>query len=255
MLSNNIKFELESISTIFLRELKGYIFSSIAYIYATIFLIFANGLTFYWADLIAYGQANLIPFFSVHIYLYLIFLPVLAMRLWSEERKSGTIEVLLTSPLSILSLVIGKFLASWFFMGIVLILTMPMWVTINILGNPDNGVIFFSYLGSFMVSGVFLSICNYASIQTEKQIIAFSIGMILCLLLTITGLSVVMEPLSNILSPSLLDIIRNFSILIHYQGFIKGFFPLSALLYMISIIIYFIYLTKVRIDYYRDVGH
>jgi ABC-2 type transport system permease protein len=251
---NNYTNSFSGIKAIFRREIKSYFFSATAFVYITLFLFSVSVFTFYVGNLIELGQANLTPFFSVHIYLYLLFLPALAMKLWAEERKVGTVEILLTLPVSTRSLVIGKFLASWVFMGISLIATMPIWISINILGTPDNTVIIFAYLGSFLVAGVFLAICGYISVHTDNQVIAFIAGSLLCFIFLITGFPIITDPLTHILPDYFINLISSFSALTHYENFIKGYFELNALIYMISIIIFWLFLTELRIDLLRIKG-
>ncbi|MFT6072235.1 MAG: ABC-2 type transport system permease protein [Alphaproteobacteria bacterium] len=139
-------------------------------------------------------------------------------------------------------------------MGISLIATLPIWISINFLGDPDNGVIMCAYLGSFLTAGAFLAICGYISVHTDKQIIAFIIGATLCFLFLMTGFPIILEPLSQILPAYCLDLIGSFSMLTHYENFIKGYFELNAILYMVSVIVLFIFLTELRIHYLRIKG-
>lgn len=254
VLSPNLKATIGGMRAIFKREIKSYFFSATAFVYITLFLFSISVFTFYMGNLIELGQANLTPFFTFHIYVYLLFLPALAMRLWAEERKIGTIEILLTLPVSTRALVVSKFLASWVFMGIALVATMPIWISINVLGNPDNGVIFCAYLGSFLVAGTFLAICGYMSVHTDNQIIAFIAGAILCLIFLMTGFPIITEPLSHILPSYFIHLITSFSALTHYENFIKGYIALNAVIYMISIIILWLFLTELRIDLLRIRG-
>lgn len=254
MLLYRIKDSISGIRAIFNREIKSYFFSATAFVYITLFLFSVSVFTFYIGNLIELGQADLTPFFKFHIYIYVLFLPALAMKLWAEERKVGTVEILLTLPVSTRSLVVGKFLASWVFMGVSLVATMPIWFSINVLGSPDNSVIFYAYLGSFLVAGVFLSLCGYISVQTDNQIIAFIAGSILCFIFMITGFPIVTDPLSQILPPYFISLISNFSALTHYENFTKGYFELNALIYMISVMILWVFLTELRIDLLRIKG-
>src|SRR5882757_6883675 len=153
---------------IFRRELRGYFATPLAYLFIVIFLVLAGVLTFFVGNFFDRGQADLQPFFTFHPWLYLVLIPALAMRLWAEERKSGTIELLLTLPISMTEAVVGKFLASWIFSGIALALTFPFWITVNYLGNPDNGVILASYVGSFLMAGAFLAVGACLSALTKK---------------------------------------------------------------------------------------
>ena len=155
------------------RELTSYFATPIAYVFIMIFLMLAGVFTFYIGNFFERMQADLIPFFSFHPWLYLFLIPAISMRLWSEERRSGTLELLMTLPLTRFQIVVGKFLAAWLFAGIALVLTFPIWITVNYLGAPDNGVIFASYLGSWLMAGGFLSIGSCMSAITRNQVIAF----------------------------------------------------------------------------------
>src|SRR5580700_3098091 len=158
---------------IFRRELSGYFATPLAYVFIVIFLVLAGALTFFLGNFFDRGQDDLVAFFSFHPWLYLVFIPALSMRLWAEERKSGTIELFLTLPISMSAAVLGKFLAAWAFAGIALALTFPFWITVNYLGSPDNGVILASYVGSFLLAGGYLAIGACISAATNNQVIAF----------------------------------------------------------------------------------
>lgn len=245
---------MNAIQAIFKREIKNYFFSTTAFVYITLFLFSLSIFTFYVGNLIELGQASLLPFFNFHIYIYLFFLPALAMKLWAEERKVGTIELLLTLPISTRALVLGKFLSAWSFVGIALLATTPIWISLNLLGSPDNGLILYSYLGSFLVAGGFLAICSYISIHTDNQIIAFIGGAVLCFLFLITGFPMVTEPLSQLFPAYFVELIAHFSMLTHYENFIKGYFELSAVIYLLTMIILWLFLTEIRINSLRIRG-
>src|SRR5271154_6984977 len=164
---------MRNVLTIFRREFVSYFTTPLAYVFIVIFLAMAGMLTFFVGNFFDRGQADLQPFFTFHPWLYLVLIPALAMRLWAEERKSGTIELLLTLPISMTEAVVGKFLASWIFSGIALALTFPFWITVNYLGHPDNGVILASYIASFLMAGAFLAVGSAISALTKNQVIAF----------------------------------------------------------------------------------
>src|SRR6478752_9787725 len=184
-----------AIVTVFKRELKSYFATPVAYVFIVIFLILSGAFTFYLGNFYERGQADLQPFFNFHPWLYLFLVPAVGMRLWSEERKSGTIELLLTLPVTMWQAVVGKFLAAWAFIAVALILTFPVWITVNVLGSPDNGVIFSSYLGSFLMAGAFLAIGSFVSTLTKNQVIAFIIASLICFLFTMSGLDLVQNTL------------------------------------------------------------
>src|SRR5947199_7130456 len=158
---------------VFRRELRGYFATPLAYLFIVIFLVLAGVLTFFVGNFLDRGQADLQPFFTFHPWLYLVLIPALSMRLWAEERRSGTIELFLTLPIRLSEAVIGKFLAAWCFAGIALVLTFPFWITVNVLGDPDNGVILAGYLASWLMAGAVLAIGAAVSAVTENQVIAF----------------------------------------------------------------------------------
>ncbi|GIS23562.1 MAG: ABC transporter permease [Alphaproteobacteria bacterium] len=175
------------------RELISYFATPVAYVFITIFLLLSGLFTFYLGNFFEIGQASLGSFFEWHPWLYLFLVPAITMRLWSEEKKSGTIELLTTLPVSTLNIVLGKFMAAWLFTLLALILTFPMWITVNYLGNPDNGVIMASYIGSFLMSGGYLSIGIFISSLTKNQVIAFIVSVTICFLFTVSGLPIVLD--------------------------------------------------------------
>ncbi len=179
------------------RELISYFATPVAYVFITIFLLLSGLFTFYLGNFFEIGQASLGSFFEWHPWLYLFLVPAITMRLWSEEKKSGTIELLTTLPVSTLNIVLGKFMAAWLFTLLALILTFPMWITVNYLGNPDNGVIMASYIGSLLMSGGYLSIGIFISSLTKNQVIAFIVSVTVCFLFTVSGLPIVLDFFSN----------------------------------------------------------
>ena len=169
------------------RELYSYFATPIAYGFIIIFLFLSGVFTFYLGNFFGRGQADLVTFFAFHPWLYLFLIPALTMRLWAEERKSGTIELLLTMPVTMFQAVLGKFLATWIFTSVALALTFPMWLTVNYLGEPDNGVIVASYLGSLLMAGSFIAIGSCISALTRNQVIAFVLTVVLCLVFNLSG--------------------------------------------------------------------
>src|ERR671932_2667088 len=164
---------MHGIGTIFRRELASYFATPLAYVFIVIFLVMAGALTFFMGGFFERNQADLQPFFTFHPWLYLVLIPALSMRLWAEERRSGTIELFLTLPIRLSEAVIGKFLAAWCFAGIALLLTFPLWITVNVLGDPDNGVILAGYLGCLLVAGAYLALGAAVSALTKNQVVAF----------------------------------------------------------------------------------
>ena len=179
--------------TIAKRELKSYFATPVAYVFIIIFLALSGAFTFYFGKFFSRGQAELDAFFQFHPWLYLLLIPSISMRLWAEERKTGTIEFLITLPVTTLAAVLGKFFAAWVFSGIALLLTFPIWISVNVLGNPDNGVIMSGYVGSFFMAGAFLAIGACISSATKNQVVAFIIIATVCFLFTMSGLELVLN--------------------------------------------------------------
>src|SRR6516165_830819 len=175
---------MHNVITIFRRELGGYFATPLAYVFIVIFLVMAGILTFFVGDFFERGQADLQPFFTFHPWLYLVLVPAVSMRLWAEERKSGTIELFLTLPIRLSEAVLGKFLAAWIFIGVALALTVPFWLTVRFLGDPDEGVIFASYIGSWLMAGAILAIGACVSATTKNQVIAFVVTAALAFVFT-----------------------------------------------------------------------
>jgi ABC-2 type transport system permease protein len=236
------------ILVIFKRELAGYFATPIASVFIVIFLLLSGAFTFYLGNYFARGQADLVPFFDFHPWLYLVLIPALAMRLWAEERRSGTIELLLTLPVTIWEAVAGKFLAAWCFTGIALFLTFPMWITVNLLGEPDNGVILASYLGSLLMAGGFLAIGSCISALTKNQVIAFVITVVICLGFILSGFPLVLELFSGWAPQFLLNAISSFSFLTHFQSISKGVLDLRDILFFLSLIAFWLFATATVID-------
>lgn len=239
---------MERIRVIFQRELAGYFATPIAVVFIVIFLLLSGAFTFYLGNYFARGQADLVPFFDFHPWLYLVLIPALAMRLWAEERRSGTIELLLTLPVTMWEAVTGKFLAAWCFTGIALALTFPMWITVNLLGNPDNGVILASYLGSLLMAGGFLAIGSCISALTKNQVIAFVVSVVICLGFILSGFPLVLELFSGWAPQFLLNAISSFSFLTHFQSISKGVLDVRDILFFLSLIVFWLFATATVID-------
>ncbi len=239
---------MRSIKVIFARELTGYFITPVAYVFLVVFLALAGALTFYLGNFFERGQADLQPFFSFHPWLYLFLIPAISMRLWAEERKTGTIELLLTLPVTMAEAVLGKFLAAWCFTGIALFLTFPVWITVNVLGDPDNGVILAGYLGSLLMAGAYLAIGAGFSALTRNQVIAFVLTAATCFLFTLSGTSMVLNFFTGWLPRGLVDVIASFSFLIHFNGITKGVIDLRDLVFFISLIAFFLFANTVLVD-------
>lgn len=221
---------------IFKRELAAYFATPVAYVFIVIFLALSGALTFYVGNFFGAGRADLQIFFFFHPWLYLLLIPAVSMRLWAEERKTGTIELLATLPLSTTEAVIGKFLAAWVFTVIALGLTFPMWVTVNILGNPDNGVIAAGYVASALMAGAFLAIGSCISAVTKNQVIAFILAATACLVFTMSGLEIVLNFFSSWAPDSLVDAVASLSFLTHFHDVTRGVIALRDIIFFLSVI-------------------
>ena len=234
------------------RELISYFATPVAYVFITIFLLLSGLFTFYLGNFFEIGQASLGSFFEWHPWLYLFLVPAITMRLWSEEKKSGTIELLTTLPVSTLNIVLGKFMAAWLFTLLALVLTFPIWITVNYLGNPDNGVIMASYIGSFLMSGGYLSIGIFISSLTKNQVIAFIVSVTVCFLFTVSGLPIVLDFFSNWAGEAITDVIASFSFLANYSDISRGIIDFRTLVYFLSLIFLFLYLNVITLDNSRN---
>ncbi|MCH8861418.1 MAG: ABC transporter permease subunit [Proteobacteria bacterium] len=239
-------------SAIFRREFAAYFATPLALVFIVIFLAMSGVFTFYIGGFFDRGQADLRPFFVYHPWLYLFLIPAIAMRLWAEERKSGTIELLLTLPLPVLAIVLGKYMAALAFTGLALALTFPIWITVNYLGDPDNGVILAGYLGSLLMAGGFLAIGSALSAVTQNQVIAFVLTVTVCFLFMVSGLPIVLDWVPELLG--LRSIVAGLSMLSHFNAIVEGVIDLRDLLYFFSLIAFWLFANKVIIDLKREAG-
>ncbi len=233
---------------IFKRELAGYFITPVAYVFIVIFLFLAGIFTFYIGGLYERRQADLVPFFTFLPWLYLFLIPAISMRLWSEERKSGTIELLLTLPVTMPQAVIGKYLAAWAFTGIALGLTFPLWITVNYLGQPDNGVILAGYIGSLLMAGGFLAIGSFVSAITKNQVIAFVISVVISLLFILAGFEVVINFFQSWAPDSVIGAISQMSFLTNFQNISKGIIDIRNVVYFFSLIVCFLVANAIVVD-------
>jgi ABC-2 type transport system permease protein len=234
--------------TIFNRELASYFTTPLAYVFIVIFLVLAGVLTFFVGDFFERGQADLQSFFTFHPWLYLVLVPALAMRLWAEERKTGTIELFLTLPIRLGEAVLGKFLAAWFFAGIALALTFPFWLTVNFLGRPDNGVILAGYAASWLMAGAILAIGAAVSAMTKNQVIAFIVTAALVFLLTVAGTSTVLGLLRGWAPESVINAVAAASIFGHFAAITRGVVDLRDLVYFLSLMAAFLAANAILVD-------
>ncbi len=233
------------------RELAGYFATPVAYVFIVIFVALAGALTFYVGGFLERREASLDAFFLFHPWLYLLLVPAVSMRLWAEERKSGTIELLMTLPLATSEAVLGKFLAAWIFVAVALLLTMPLWLTVNILGQPDNGVIAAGYLGSLLMAGGFLAIGSCMSALTRNQVIAFVLAATVCFLFTMSGLDLVLEVVRSFAPPAVVSTVASLSFLSHFGSVSKGVIDLRTAIFFCSMIAFWLFATTVVINVER----
>jgi len=242
-----------NIKTIAKRELSGYFASPVAYVFIVIFLLMTGFFTFMLGGFFEQGQASLHSFFLWHPWLYLFLVPAAGMRLWSEERRLGTMELLLTFPITPWQAIMGKFLASWAFLAIALILTFPIVWTVNYLGSPDNGVIITSYVGSFLMAGGYLAISCLTSAMTRNQVVSFIVSVVICFLLILVGYPPVTGFLYQVvgLQQNLVEMIASFSVMTHFDGFQKGVLDSRDLIFFLSLIGFSLFTTGVIIREHR----
>jgi len=230
------------------REFKSYFATPIAFVFIVIFLMMSGFFTFELGNFYFRGQADLEPFFMYHPWLYLFLIPAVSMRIWSEERKSGTIELLLTLPITTTEAVVGKFIAAWLFSGLALALTFPIWFTVNYLGDPDNGVILAAYIGSWLMAGAFLSLGCMLSAANRNQIIAFIVTVSIGLLFVLAGFSIVLDTFEGWLPASLIDAISQLSFLTHFQSISRGVLDIRDILFFLITIVIFLIITVIVIE-------
>jgi ABC-2 type transport system permease protein len=187
-------------------------------------------------------------FFAYQAWLYLFLIPAIAMRLWAEERRTGTIELLLTLPIPIWATVLGKFLAAWLFAGLALALTFPIWLTVNFLGHPDNGVILAGYVGSLLMAGGYLSIGSCVSALTSNQVIAFVVSVFACFLFTISGAPLVLDFFRAWAPLVLVDAISSFSFLTHFSAIAAGVIDARDVIFFVSLIALFLTANIVAVE-------
>ena len=232
---------MNGVTAILRRELQGYFATPLAYVFIVIFLVLAGWFTFNFGNFYNGGQASLAPFFNYHPWLYLFLVPALSMRLWAEEHKTGTIELLMTLPLDVWQSVAGKFIAAWAFTALALALTFPIWITVNYLGEPDNGVIVAAYLGSLMMAGGFLAIGSFVSATTNNQVIAFIVTVVICFVMLMAGFQPLLSPLVGWVPLAIIDAVASLSFLTHFASISKGVIDVRDIIYFALLIGTFLY--------------
>jgi ABC-2 type transport system permease protein len=243
---------MKPVWTIAKRELVAYFTSPVAYIFLVIFLLLTGFFTFTAGNFFERGEASLAAFFGWHPWLYLVLVPAVGMRVWAEERRSGTIELLLTMPVATWQTILAKFLASWIFLAVALALTFPAVITVNILGEPDNGILFAGYLGSLLLAGAYLAIACMTSAMTRNQVVAFIVSVVICLFLILAGFLPVPDRLARWASPALVDTVAAFSVVTHFDGFQRGVIDSRDLVFFLSLIGFALFATGVIIRGHRS---
>jgi ABC-2 type transport system permease protein len=242
---------IRNILTIAKREITGYFASPVGYVFIIIFLLLSGFFTFMVGRWFSVGNASLDGFFAWHPWLYLFLVPAVGMRMWSEERRMGTIELLLTMPITPWQAIAGKFLASWAVLGLALGFTFPIIITVNLLGDPDNGVIFAGYLGSLLMAGAYLAITAMTSAMTRNQVVSFIVSVVLCLFLILAGWPPVTDMLVRWAAPSLVEAIASFSVMTHFMALQKGVLDSRNFAYFASVIGFSLFATGVVIRAHR----
>lgn len=239
---------MNNVIAVMRRELAGYFVTPVAYVFIVVFLFVTGVFTFYVGGFFERGQADLKSFFQFHPWLYLFFIPAIAMRLWAEERKTGTIELLLTLPIGIGAAVTGKFLAAWLFSGLALLLTFPLWITVAWLGQPDHGVVLASYIGSWFMAGGYLAIGGCISAMTNNQVIAFVVGVVVCFVFTVSGAPIVLNFFTGWAPKVVVDTVASFSFLGHFNSITDGVIDARDAIYFFSLIAVWLYATAIVVD-------
>ena len=242
---------MRAIRTIVKRELQSYFNSPVAYVFLVIFLLMTGFFTFTAGNFFERGEASLAAFFGWHPWVYLVLVPAVGMRVWAEERRSGTLELLLTMPVAPWQAIVAKFLASWIFLAVALALTFPAILTVNVLGDPDNGIIVAGYLGSFFLAGAYLAITCMTSAMTRNQVVAFILAVVICLFLILAGFNPVTDLLVRWASPAVVDTVAAFSVVTHFDGFQRGVIDLRDLVFFLSVIGFALFATGVIIRGHR----
>jgi ABC-2 type transport system permease protein len=233
------------------RELAAYFTSPVAYVFLVIFLLLTGFFTFTAGNFFERGEASLAAFFGWHPWLYLVLVPAVGMRVWAEERRSGTLELLLTLPIATWQAIVAKFLASWLFLAVALALTFPAFITVNLLGEPDNGIIAAGYVGSLLLAGAYLAVTCMTSAMTRSQVVALILSVVICLFLILAGFNPVTDLLARWASPAFVDTVAAFSVVTHFDGFQRGVIDARDLVYFLSVIGFALFATGVIIRSHR----
>lgn len=239
---------IRNITAITKRELISYFESPVAYVFMVVFLMLIGFLTFFVSRFYEAGQADLRPFFFWHPWMFLILVPAVAMRLWAEERRSGTIETLLTLPITMTQATLGKFIAAWIFLALAILLTFPIVLTTAYLGAPDRGAILGGYFGSVLMAGAYLSVGMLTSAFTRNQVISFVLAVVICLFLLLAGWPPVTDLVARWAPDWLVQGVASFSFMPHYEAFQKGVLDIRDFAYYFSIMIFMLFGTNLVLE-------
>lgn len=239
---------MSAVSAVFRRELASYFATPVAYVFIVIFLLLAGIVTFYLGGWFERGQADLQPFFAFHPWLYLFLVPAVSMRMWAEERRGGTIELLLTLPVTVGQAVWAKFLAAWLFIGIALALTFPLWITVNWLGDPDNGVIAAGYLGSLLLAGAFLAVGSCLSALTRNQVVSFVLTVMVGFVLLLAGFPIVLDFVAAVAPAGAVDAVARMGFLTHFAAISRGVLDLRDVLFFLASIGFWLYACTLVVE-------
>ena len=239
---------MRPIMLVFRRELAAYFATPVAAVFLIVFLALSAGMTFLMSGFFERGEADLSGFFFWHPWLFLVLMPAIAMRLWAEERRSGTIELLMTLPVEPWKIVVGKWLAAWVFAAIALALTTPLWITVNVLGKPDNGVILCSYLGSWLMAGAFLALSAAISGLTKSQVLAFIGATTASFLFVMAGFDLVISAVRPWAPAFVIETVRSMSFFAHFQHITDGVLELPSIIFFVSLIVFSLWLNVLVID-------
>lgn len=238
---------------VFKRELRGYFETPVAYVFIVVFLMISGIFTFYLGRFYENNQATLEPFFAYHPWLYLFLIPAISMRLWSEERRLGTIEMLMTMPITTTEAVLGKFFAAWLFSTIALLLTFPIWITVNYLGDPDNGAIIAGYIGSAILASGYLAISSCISSMTRNQVVSFVVSVTICFMFIVSGFPLVLDFFSGLgFAQTIIDTISSFSFLSHSNEMMMGIISLKNIVYFLTLVAFWLFINILVVNAKRD---
>lgn len=239
---------MRQIAPIFKREFLGYFRSPVAYVFLAVFSIASVGLAFFIGGFFKANQATMQSYFSFYPWLFLFLIPAAGMRLWSEEKRTGTVELLFTLPITTLEAVLGKFFAAWVFLTVAILLSFPLAITLAYLGDPDWGVIVTTYLGSILMAGGYLGICSLMSALTKNQVISFVLSVVLCLIICFLGWSVFGEILGSVFPVWIADALSNFSFITHFDAFTKGIIDPKDVIFFLSLMAFTLFLNVVALE-------